>query len=237
MNNKFARSFKLFFFLGVILIMSTAAVILPERKLSGVATYPDFLTAIVATSDATENLTDVPLYSQPTAETCGETAFVMAWNYIHPDKALDIREVISFATQEGWYVPSDPAGVYTSPSHMYDMGNYYAGQHGSPSPEVGHMTDSQQALTFLFSQMMLGRPVIVDVTTIIDDIDSAAHFVVVTGVSLTDATIEYNDPYGYIAPDKHQANQERVKWSTFWNSWRNNGDNNGEGNGWYMIVK
>jgi hypothetical protein len=120
---------------------------------------------------------------------------------------------------------------------MYDMGNYYAEQNGIQSPEVGQMTNSQQAWMFLVSQIMVGHPVIVDVTTIINDIDSQAHFVVVTGFSLTDATIDYNDPYGYIAPDKHQANQERVSWTTFWNSWSNNGDDNGEGNGWYMVVK
>lgn len=218
--------------------MSTAAaVVLPEKKLSGVATYPDFLTAIAATPDFEENLTGVPLYPQPTGETCGETAFVMAWNYTHPNKALDIREVISLATNKGWYVPSDPTGVYTSPGHMKDMANYYAEQNGIPGPEVGQMAASQPALIFLLSEMMLGHPVIVDVTTIITDVNSDAHFVVVTGVSLTDGTIDYNDPFGYITPDKHQANQEHVQWATFWNSWSNNGDNNGEGNGWYMVVK
>ncbi len=160
----------------------------------------------------------------------------MAWNYTHPNQPLNLNDVITTAIQMGWYIPSDPAGVYTSPAHMHDMANYYASQNDAQSPEVGHITNQQQGLMFLFSQIMLGRAVIVDVTTVIGDSESPAHFVVVTGVSLIDAKIDYNDPYGYIAPDKHQADQIRADWPTFWNSWINNGDDNNQGNGWYMIL-
>jgi hypothetical protein len=209
---------------------------LPAKKLSGVASYPLSLAA-TPSSDPEKNLSEVPLYPQPNAETCGEAAFVMAWNYAHSNEALNLDEVIAVAAQMGWYIPSDPAGVYTSPAHMLDMANYYASQHGAQSVETGQMTNSQQALLFLFSQVMLGHPVIVNVTTLIGDIESPAHFVVVTGVSLIDAEIYYNDPYGYIAPNQHQADQGRVHWTMFWNSWSNNGDDNNKGNGWYMIVE
>lgn len=236
MSSSIGRTLKIILFLCAI-VTCAGVIVLPERKLSGVGPYPGFLTGIIPFSDAEKNLTGVPLYPQPTAETCGETAFLMAWNYVHSNKALDVRDVILLATQKGWYLPLDPTGVYTSPAHMRDMANYYASQNGAQSVDTGQMTNSQQALMFLFSQIVLGHPVIVDVTTVIGDTDSQAHFVVVTGVSLIDAEIFYNDPFGYIAPDKHQAHQARADWTSFWTSWSTNGDDNNNGNGWYMIVE
>ena len=161
----------------------------------------------------------------------------MAWNYAHPNKPLNVEGIISRATQQGWYFPADPAKVYTSPAHMGAMGTYYAAHNNEPAPEVGQMGNSPQALLFLYSQIVLGHPVIVDVTTDIGNTHSAAHFVVVTGVSLMDTQISYNDPYGYISPGHHQAAQELANWLAFWNSWSANGDDQGRGDGWYMIVK
>src|SRR5690349_20023712 len=161
----------------------------------------------------------------------------MAWNYAHPDKALVMADVIAKATLEGWYVNPDPAGVFTSPAHMSDMAAYYAGQHAEQGPDTGQMTDADQALMFLSSQVYMGHPVVTDVNTIMGDPDSPAHYVVVTGVSLTQRLVYYNDPYGYIAPGSHEAAEKSADWDVFWNSWINNGDDNNQGNGWYMIVK
>jgi hypothetical protein len=212
MSTKNVDTLRLILFLCAIMTFA-AVMILPEKKLP------------------------VPLYPQPTDETCGEAAFLMAWNYMHPNKALEMNDVIATASQEGWYINPDPAGVFTSPAHMVDMATYYAGQQGEQSPETGQMTDSEQALMFLFSQVILGHPVVADVNTIMGDPESPAHYVVVTGVSLTQRVVYYNDPYGYIAPGSHQAAEKSADWTIFWNSWINNGDDNNKGNGWYMTVK
>jgi hypothetical protein len=232
MSKKIGQSIKLVFLSCAILFTGAALVVLPERKLSGIA-YP---MSQVGTPSLEPNLTDVPLYQQPTSETCGEAAFVMAWNYAHPDQMLDLNTVIALAIQNGWYIPGDPVGVYTSPAHMQEMASHYATQNNALTPGTGQMVDEQQALLFLFSQIIMGRPVVVDVNTIIGDTQSGAHFVVVTGISLIDGEIEYNDPYGYIGPTEHQADKKRERWTTFWESWRNNGDDNNKGNGWYMVV-
>lgn len=179
---------------------------------------------------------DVPLYPQPTGETCGQTTFVMAWNYAHADYALQIPDVIAISTRQGWYIPNDPTGVYTSPAHMLAIADSYAQQYGAAAPANGHLLESFQALTFLVSQLAQGHPVIVDVNTIMGDVTSSTHFVVVTGVSLSGELITYNDPFGYISPGRHQASQETTDWNTFWASWGSNGDANNDGNGWYMIV-
>jgi len=237
MKTKFRRTFKIILISLCTVATCAAAIVVPERKLSGVPLY-QFLTQTPSPDPAPEeNLEEVPLYSQPTGETCGEAAFVMAWDYAHPTQTLNLNDVIVKAIEQGWYIPGDPAGVYTSPDHMRDMAAYYAALHGTSSPETGQVNNSQHGLLFLFSNIILGRPVIVDVNTIMGDTSSTAHFVVVTGVSLLDGEISYNDPYGYISPYERQAGQRRAQWDVFWNSWSNNGDDNGKGNGWYMVVR
>jgi uncharacterized protein YvpB len=216
------------------LAVCAAAVLWPEKGLSGASSFEKKPSSVPFYE---KRLSGVPLYEQPTNETCGEAAFLMAWNYTHADKPLNMDKVIGTAAQKGWYVNPDPAHIFTSPDHMQDMAAYYASQNAAPAPEAGHVSDQTQALLFLFSQLTQGHPVIVDVNTDMGNIKSPAHFVVVTGVSFTDTQIYYNDPYGYIAPANHGADQQRADWALFWNSWRNNGDDNGQGNGWYMLVK
>src|SRR5882762_1368024 len=125
MSKKNSRIFKITILLCAV-VTCAAVVVLPERKLSGVQLFPGLQTELTPSSSGEENLSEVPLYQQPTNETCGEAAFLMAWNYTHQNKLLNLDKVISTATQKGWYVNPDPAGVYTSPAHMSDMANYYA---------------------------------------------------------------------------------------------------------------
>lgn len=214
-----------------------AAAILPDRRLAGVPQLPDFLAQPVPTFQPEQTLEDVPLYEQPTSATCGPTAFAMAWNYAHPDKALNLYSVISLATQQGWYLPYDPALVFTSPDHMRDMAVYYATQNAVPAPDTGRVSTQQDGVIVLFSQIAMGHSVIVDVNTLIGDTTTPAHFVVVTGISLTKGLVYYNDPFGYIDADEHQANEGQVEWAKFWLSWSSNGDDEGKGNGWYMVVR
>jgi hypothetical protein len=237
MNGRNTRAVLTLFLLCAILGTCGAAVALPGRQLSGVVYELEAPTDAPGPPDPGPGLEGVPLYEQPTLESCGETAFVMDWNYTHPDTPLNLTSVISNATRQGWYLPGDPAKVFTSPAHMADMANYYAAHNNIPEAEVGRVTGSQEGWMLLFSRMMLGQPVVVDVTTVMGDTGSAAHFVVVTGVSLIDGEIYYNDPYGYIALGEHEPAQQHADWDIFWHSWSENGDAGGQGNGWYMIVK
>lgn len=236
-TTRFFRTLKVLLFVCIVLLTCVAAVILPERRLSGVPLLSDFMAQAAPTLEPDQTLDDVPLYEQPTSATCGPTAFAMAWNYAHADKALNLWSVITLATKQGWYLPGDSAGVYTSPDHMYDMAVYYANQNGALAPEFGRVSSQQQGVVVLFSQIAMGRPVIVDVNTLIGDTTSPAHFVVVTGISLTQGVVYYNDPFGYIDADEHQAHEGQADWSKFWLSWSSNGDDNGKGNGWYMVVR
>jgi hypothetical protein len=230
MNNKSVRT------IGIVLLLSAigicAAVTFLPAKESSAAEKGWFSMPL-----PDKMLSGVPLYEQPTNETCGQASFVMAWNYTHPDKPLNVDGVVGTATKNGWYIYRDAAKVFTSPDHMGDMATYYAGHNDAPNPEVGHILDETQAMLFLYYQLTQNHPVIVDVNTDMGNTESSTHFVVVTGVSFADSEIYYNDPYGYIAPAVHEADQEHADWTIFWNSWRNNGDDNGDGNGWYMIVK
>lgn len=236
MKTTIRRTFLILLLVVAIFVTTAAVVVLPDKRLTGVPMYQGLPAESLPSLGAEENLTGVPLHAQPNDETCGEAAFLMAWDYVHPTQTLNLDTVIAMAIQQGWYIPYDQAGVYTSPDHMRDMTSYYATQHSAPSPEVGQVTTPQHGLLFLYSQIVMGHPVVVDVNTIIGDTESAAHFVVVTGVSLIDAKIYYNDPYGYISATEHQAGQRSADWATFWDSWSNNGDDNGKGNGWYMII-
>lgn len=236
MKTTIRRTFLTLLLIVAIFVTTAAVVVLPEKRLAGVPMYQGLPASSLPSLGAEETLPGVPLHAQPNDETCGEAAFLMGWDYVHPTQTLNLDAVISMAIQQGWYIPSDPAGVYTSPGHMYDMASYYADQHNVRRPEVGQITAPQHGLLFLYSQIVTGHPVIVDVNTIMGDTESSAHFVVVTGVSLIDAEIYYNDPYGYISATEHQAGQRSADWSTFWESWSNNGDDNGKGNGWYMVV-
>ena len=181
-------------------------------------------------------LTAVPLYSQLDnvgAEwtSCGPTSLAMALNY--RGAATTPRAVVDYATthngQDGkpLYLPHDPAKVFTSPQHLYEIAAHYG------DPVQGWATDTAGAQAKLRELLAGDLPVIVDVTvSLARDRSIAAHFVVVTGIA-ADNTVYVNDPYGEGLGGQRRA----VAWEDFYWAWQNNGDGHVGGHGWWMVAE
>jgi hypothetical protein len=143
------------------------------------------------------------------------------------------QAVVGYATthtgQDGeqLYKPRDPAKVFTSPQHLYEIAAHYG------DPVQGWATDSASAQMKLRELLAGDLPVIVDVTvSIARDASIAAHFVVVTGID-ADNTVYLNDPYG-----QGLGGQRRVvAWEDFYWAWQNNGDGHVGGHGWWMVAQ
>lgn len=181
----------------------------------------------------TIQLYNVPVISQSLGTSCGEAAFAMAYNYAYPDNPISEWDVIQVAVTHGWYKLNDPARVFTSPVHLQDIGNFFAGINVT----AGNVSrfDPVSAEQLLIEQLLQGHPVIVDVNAIMGDTGSSSHFVVVTGIDLQKELVYYNDPYGYNPSGARQAGRRISAWNIFWNSWAGNSDPNGAG--WYMTLK
>jgi hypothetical protein len=93
----------------------------------------------------------VPYYPQPTGTSCGPTAFTMAWNYLHNDRAMQLQDVIDTAIASGWYLPDDPTKVYTSPANLFNLASHYASANNLPAPTAGNVdiNDPAAAQAFL----------------------------------------------------------------------------------------
>jgi uncharacterized protein YvpB len=182
------------------------------------------------------HLAAVPLYSQLDnvgAEwtSCGPTSLAMALNYLGED--ITPQAVVDYATthtgQDGeqLYKPHDPAKVFTSPQHLYEIAQHYG------NPVQGWATDGESGQAKLRELLADGLPVIVDVTvSIAENGSTAAHFVVVTGID-ADGTVYVNDPYG-----EGLGGQRRVvPWEDFYWAWQNNGDGHVGGHGWWMVAE
>jgi hypothetical protein len=142
------------------------------------------------------------------------------------------RDLIAYATThvgtdgELLYIPRDPARVYTSPQHLYEIGLRYG------SVEQGWVVDELGAQATLRSLLQADRPVIVDVTVSISRGGStAAHFVLVTGID-GDGTVHVHDPYS----SGFGARRRAVPWGDFYWSWQHNSDGAVGGHGWWMAV-
>ena len=177
----------------------------------------------------------VPLYSQldnvgTEWTSCGPTALAMALNYLGSGPTP--QDVVKYAVGNRGqdrtllYNPQDPARIYTSPQHLYEI----AGNYGRP--QSGWVTNEKEAQEKLRELLNEDLPVIVDVTVPLSQNGStAAHFVVVTGIGM-DNTVYVHDPYG-----QGQGGQERsVSWEDFYWSWQNNSDGHVGGHGWWMVV-
>ncbi len=165
---------------------------------------------------------------------CGPTTYAMGATYSYGTN-FNPQTVAQFAADQGWYLPNDPKGVYTSPANMYKIAKHYAKQQGHPSPKTGNITSSAQAQDLLREQLRRDRPVIVDVTTRFEQQPAPAHFVLVTGID-SDGTVYFNDPLtetdaGYVG-----GTARSTSWENFWWSWWNNNDANKTGNGWWMVL-
>ncbi len=215
----------------VLLIVATTISVLAFRP---AIAYADAGPAI---ADGLEVLlTEVPLYSQLDnvgAEwtSCGPTSLAMALNY-HGEGTTP-RAVVDYATShtgqdgEQLYKPRDPAKVFTSPQHLYEIAGHYG------DPVQGWVTDSESAQAKLRKLLADGLPVVVDVTVSLRrDGSTAAHFVVVTGIDAED-TVYVNDPYGEGLGGQRRA----VAWEDFYWAWQNNGDGHVGGHGWWMVAE
>jgi hypothetical protein len=165
---------------------------------------------------------------QSMTTSCGEAAITMAYNYAHPNEPLSEQMVIDFATQQGYFTPGRPP--YTGPDQMLSIARHYADQ-----AVAGRVSSAGEGLALLMHRLERGDPVIIDVLTRLNDPDSEAHFVVVTGLSLDagradDVIVHFNDPLS--------GRRESATWAGeagIWNAWLNNGDPGGAG--WWMVIE
>jgi uncharacterized protein YvpB len=181
-------------------------------------------------------LAEVPLYSQlenvrAKWTSCGPTSLAMALDY--HGQGPSPQEVIAYATShvgqdgEPLYKPHDPAKVFTSPQHLYEIAQHYG------EPVQGWATDNTSAQTKLRELLTDDLPVIVDVTVALaKNGPTAAHFVTVTGID-ADSTVYVNDPYG----EGRGGQRRAVAWEDFYWAWQNNGDGHLGGHGWWMVLE
>jgi hypothetical protein len=198
----------------------------------------------------------VPMVNQPDYSSCGEAAFAMAWNFLHPDLAQDIHVVEIIGVRLGVYFPAlsiNPQGYLgTSPAGMEAIGNYFAARYGAHAPTAENINLDNggayarlEAEGLLFRQLSVGNPIIIEVTDIIGNPSRSrndSHYVIVTGMDFDAGIVTYNDPLVNISMSgKYTGFGRKADWSQVWNSWLNNRDTNPNlgghpGRGWYMIV-
>jgi hypothetical protein len=159
---------------------------------------------------------------------CGEAAIVMTYNQAYPKNPLKEMNVIAYATEMGYYLDDRPP--FTSPTDMVKIAKYYTDEVSS-----GRVITQAQGLALLVQKLHKNEPIIIDVLTRLDDPQSGAHFVVVTGISIdkdngNTIIIHYNNPL--------TARNESASWAGtggIWNAWQNNGDPGGSG--WWMTIR
>ncbi|MCD4739235.1 MAG: C39 family peptidase, partial [Anaerolineae bacterium] len=179
---------------------------------------------------------EVPLYSQldnsgywEPYTSCGPTTLAMALNCQQTGPTP--QEIIDYAIREELYLPSDPAGIYTSPSNLYKIAQHYR------NSLQGQVSAERESRALLRAALSLGLPVVVDVTVRIarEDRESGdlppAHFVLVTGID-ADNTVYVNDPYG----EQRGGERREVSWENFNWAWQNNSDIAVGGQGWWMVA-
>jgi len=161
------------------------------------------------------------------ATSCGEAVIVMAYNYAYPETQVSEQEVIEFALAEGYY--TERKAPFTSPADMVKIAEHYA-----DTVSTGTVKDADEGLALLIQKLTGGDPVIIDTLARLDDPQSGAHFVVVTGIAMNpknpNATkIFYNDPLLGENRSSYWLGIEGI-----WNAWQNNGDPGGSG--WWMMI-
>jgi hypothetical protein len=170
----------------------------------------------------------VEAIQQSKSTSCGEAVIVMAYNYAHPGTPIHEREVIEYATAQGYFTEGVPP--FTSPSNMVKIARHYADK-----VSTGTVLSSNQGLLLLIQRLRSGEPAIIDVLSNFSDPGSEAHFILVNGIS-TDPKrenailIHYNDPL--------TGTKEMDDWSGsegVWHAWQNNGDPGGAG--WWMVIR
>lgn len=166
--------------------------------------------------------------AQSRATSCGPAAITMAHNYAYPEDLVSEQMVIEYAVAAGYF--TEGRTPFTSPANMIRIARHYA-----EGVESGHVFSSRQGLALLIQRLQAGEPVIIDVFTRLDDPQSEAHFIVVTGVSMDPnrenaVVIHYNDPLTGRDESADWAGSEGI-----WNAWLNNKDPGGSG--WWMVIE
>ena len=164
---------------------------------------------------------------QSRGTSCGEAVIAMVYNYAYPQISISEQKVIEYAADHGYYTEDFPP--FTSPANMVKIADYYA-----DNVSTGHVTDSGQGLALLIRKLRNGEPVIIDVPSKLNDPQSEAHFVVVTGISVDQnrgnaGVIHYNDPLTGTKESADWAGNEGV-----WNAWQKNRDPGGSG--WWLVI-
>jgi hypothetical protein len=170
---------------------------------------------------------EVPVMRQSLSTSCGEAVIAMTYNYANPQFPITEQQVIDYAAANGYYTPDLPP--FTSPANMVRLADYYA-----DNISTGNVISANQGLTLLIQKLRGGDPVIIDVLSNFRDLESEAHFIVVTGVSVDPnrgnaVVIQYNDP---LTGTKEFADWEGSE--GVWNAWRTNGDPGGTG--WWLVI-
>jgi hypothetical protein len=182
---------------------------------------------LVSSLQETPILLEVPPLTQSQSTSCGESVIVMAYNYAHPQSPLNETDVIAFAEERGYFTETQEP--FTSPVNMVKITRHYTLDYSS-----GNVLDADRALVLLISNLKKGNPIIIDVLTYLDDPQSSAHFVLVTGVTThaDDSSIimiHYNNPLTGVL--------EVARWdgeTGIWNAWQNNPDPGGSG--WWLVI-
>lgn len=171
--------------------------------------------------------TDIPPIRQSLGTSCGEAVIVMAYNYKHPEAPLSEPAVIEYAVAQGYFTEGLPP--FTSPGNMRRIAGHYA-----PGYSSGNVATAALGLELLAQSLQQDEPVIIDVLTLLNDPQSDAHFVLVTGLSVDPnrggaILVTYNDPF--------TGQTLTADWdgeAGIWRAWLHNGDPGGSG--WWLVI-
>jgi hypothetical protein len=159
---------------------------------------------------------------------CGPAVIAMAYKYAYPETRVNEARIIGYATREDYYTESKPP--FTSPENMIRIAEHYA---DSGTVSTGAVKTAEDGLALLLEKLTAGEPVIIDVTSRLYDLDSGAHFVLVTGIKLDEnpnkVRLYFNDPLTGTNRWGYWLGGEGV-----WNAWLNNDDPSGSG--WWMVI-
>jgi hypothetical protein len=159
---------------------------------------------------------------------CGPAVIAMAYKYAYPETRVTEARLIGYAARQEYYTESKPP--FTSPQNMVHIAEHYASANTVSS---GNVKTAEDGLALLTKNLTSGEPVIIDVTSRLYDLDSGAHFVLVTGITLDDnpnkTRLYFNDPLTGTNRWGYWLGGEGV-----WNAWKNNDDPGGSG--WWMVI-
>jgi len=201
-------------------------------------------------------LQDVTLIDQPNYTSCGEAAFAMAWNFLHPDRAFEVGAVEAAGLRLGIYFPARLPGPHgylgTSPAGMEALGSYFAYLYSFSPPAAGNLDldlggafAQLEARGLLYRELSAGRPVIVEATDILGRPSKTvndSHYVLVTGMDFDTGRVTFHDPNIHLSTSGIYSGGNRTAgWDELWASWSRNrdilpGTNVPAGRGWYMVV-